>query len=193
MATLTQLVLDGDGTIDTTNLSHDAGTGAPWYTHCNDAPDGGSSDYVTCNGSLTNGTYDAWFSLSDVDADFESMLTLNIDCDIQASGFVNDTCNLLAQIADGDNSSTFLTDSVILGSQSVTTRDQRNRTFGSLTGTKAQWNTAHLRLRWNYTKLTSPDPSASLRIFGLDIDGTYTPASAATPSNLTLLGVGKNG
>jgi len=191
MATLTQLVLDGDGTIDTSNLSHDAGTGSPWYTHCNDAPDGGSSDFVQCNGSLISGSYIAWFSLSDVDADFESMLTLNIDCDIIASGFVNDSCNLNARIADGDDSTTWLTDQVTLGSQSVTTRDQRNRTFGSLTGTKAQWNTAHLRLTWFYTKQTSPDPAASLRIFGLDIDGTYTAASAAAPNSMALLGVGR--
>ena len=190
MATLTQLLIEADGTLDTTNLSHDAGTGTPWFSHCNDAPDGGSSDYVRCNGSLSNGTYSAWFSLSNVNADFDSMLTLNIDTDVFSSGFVNDTCNLTAQIADGNESTTFLTDEINIGLHTDVPRTQRNSTFGSLTGTKAQWDTAYLRLSWVYIKQTSPDTAANLRIFGLDIDGTYTPASAATPRNLTLLGVG---
>ena len=190
MATLTQLTLDADGTLDTTNLSHDAGTGTPWYSHCNDAPDGASADYVTCNGSLTSATYSSWFRLSDVDADFGSMDTLNIDVDVFATGFSNDTCNLTAQIADGDASATFLTSEVTIGSEADTTRTQRNVAFGSLTGTKAQWNTAHIRISWVYTKKTSPDASASLRILGMDIDGTYTAAAAGSVKQLALLGVG---
>ena len=190
MATLTQLVIEADGTLDTTNLSHDAGTGTPWYTHCNDAPDGVSSDYVTNNGSLNTSTQYAWFRLSDVDADFGSMDTLNIDVDVMATGFDNDTCNLVARIADGDASATWLTVGVTVATQADTTRLQRNLSFASLTGTKAQWNSAYLRLAWVYSRVTGPDASASLRIFGLNIDGTYTAAAAGSVNQLALLGVG---
>ncbi len=171
MATLTQLTLDADGTIDTVNINHDAGTGSPYFSHCNDAPDGLSSDFVQNNDGETSGT--AWFSLSDVDVDFVSMLTLNIDVDVQAIEFVNDTCTLTARIADGDASATFLTDETgNLGTDADGTRVQLNVSFAGLTGSKAQWNTAHIRFTWTYSQVTSPD-NANLQIFGCDIDGTY--------------------
>ena len=136
MATLTQLTLDADGTI-AAEVRHDGGTGAPFNTHCNDAPDGLSSDFVENDDSETTTT--AWFSLSDVDADFASMDTLNIDVDVQATGFSNDTCTLTARIADGDASATWLTDeSGNLATEADSTRTQRNVSFASLAGTEAQ-------------------------------------------------------
>jgi hypothetical protein len=175
MATLTQLTGDADGTLDTSNLQHDTGTGTPWFSHMNDAPDGVSTDFVRCNGSLNSGNYFTWVGLSNVDADFGNMDTLNIDVDVLASGFDNDTCALTARIADGNGSVTFLTaETATLGAQTDTTRTQRNVAFSALTGTKTQWNNAYIRFQWTYTKVTSPDTAANLRIFGFDIDGTYT-------------------
>ena len=143
MTTLNQLTLDADGTKDTTNLSHDAGTGDPWVGHCNDAPDGVSADFVQNNTGLTDGNYTAWFSLSDVDADFGSLDTLNIDVDVEIVGTpANDTVALTARIFDADNDTTNpLTDeSSNLGTEADTTRVQRNVAFAGLTGSKAQWD-----------------------------------------------------
>ena len=172
MATLTQLTLDADGTIDTANIEHDAGTGSPYVGHCNDAPDGLSSDWVGNDTDEASGT--AWFSLDDVDADFGSMATLNIDVDVDSTGFVNDTCTLTARIFDADNDiSNPLTDeSGNLATEADSTRIQRNVSFAGLAGSKAQWDAAHIRFTWTYNQVTSPD-NAQVRLYGCDIDGTY--------------------
>jgi hypothetical protein len=184
------LTLDADGTIDVV-IQHDAGTGAPFYTHCNDAPDGVSSDYVENDSSESSGT--AWFSLSDVAADFSSMDSLDINVDVQAVGFSNDTCTLTARIYDADNDTTnALTDeSSNLATEADSTRTQRTVAFTGLTGTKAQWNAAHVRFTWTYVKTGGPD-NANLRIYGCDLDGVYTQAVAAAAGGgrLLLLGVG---
>ena len=174
MATLTQLTLDADGTI-AAEVRHDGGVGSPFFSHCNDAPDGVSADFVENDDSETTTT--AWFSLGDVDADFGSMDTLNIDVDVQATGFSDDTCTLTARIFDADNDVTNpLTDeSGNLATEADSTRVQRNVGFAGLAGSEAQWNSAHIRFTWTYTKTAGPD-HANLQIYGLDIDGTYTTA-----------------
>ena len=187
MATLSTLTLTADGTVDSTNLAA-VGIGTGFWDRCNSTPDGGSSSYVHNISSVT-ATWTAWFALTNVDADFSSMLTLNIDVDVLATGFSNDTCTLQARIADGDASTTWLTADATVGSEADTTRTQRNVSFGELTGIKSQWDAAHIQFSWNYTKVSGPD-NASLRLFGLDIDGTYTPAAAGSVKQLAALGVG---
>ena len=172
MATLTQLTLDGDGTIGAV-IEHDAGTGSPFNTHCNDAPDGVSTDWVANDTTETTG--DAFFSLSNVNADFGSMDTLNIDVDLQVTGTVDDDTGLIrATIFDANSTSNALTSTTAtLGDQTDTTRGQRNVSFAGLTGSKAQWDTAHIRFTWVYNKTAGPD-NLQLKLFGCDIDGTYT-------------------
>ena len=135
----------------------------------------------------------AWFSLSDVDADFGSMDTLNVDVDVDAidDGSSNDTCALTARIFDADNdTSNPLTDETSnLGTEVDTTRTQRNVSFAGLTGSEAQWNAAHIRFTWSYVKPGSPD-NVQVRLYGLDIDGTYTVASKATGTIFSVLGPG---
>lgn len=191
MTVLTQLTLDADGTKDTTNLSHDAGTGDPWVGHCNDDPTSSSSDFIQNNTGLADGNYVAWFSLSDVDSNFGSMDGLNIDVDVEVVGAVtNDTVTLTARIADGDGSGTFLTDETAsLGTELDAPRTQRNVLFSGLTGSKAQWNTAHIRFTWAYDRVSGPD-SYSLRLYGCDIDGTYTIAALKAAGEYTILGPG---
>ena len=171
MATLTQLTLDGDGTIDAT-IRHDAGTGSPFNTHCNDAPDGVSVDWVSNDLSETDGT--ANFTLTAVDSDFGSMDTLTIDVDVLAQTFDDDDCVLTARIfsADAGGGTALTAETVTLGDKNDSTRAQRNVSFASLTGTKAQWDGAYIRFTWNYTKTAGPD-NAHLRLYGCDIDGTY--------------------
>jgi len=187
MATLSTLTLTADGTVDSINLAA-VGIGTGFWDRCNSTPDGGSSNYVHNISSVT-ATWTAWFALTNVDADFSSMLTLNIDVDVLATGFANDTCSLTARIAEADSSTTWLTDSVTVATKADTTRTQRNVAFGSLTGSKAQWDSAHILFSWAYTKQAGPD-NANLRLFGLDIDGTYTPAAAGSVKQLAALGVG---
>ena len=181
MPALTQITVDADGTIGA-NMTTDAGSSPPdYFSHCEDAPDGGSSDWVGNDTTETSTT--AWFSLENVDADFDAMTALNIDVDLDAvdDGSSNDTCALTAQIFDADNDQTnALTDSQQIGDETDGTRVQRNLVFGSLTGTKAQWDTAHLLLTWTYVKPGSPD-NVQVRLYGLDIDGTYDVAASGSP------------
>ncbi len=174
MAVLNQLLLDADGTIGVKTL-HDAGVGAPFYTHCNDTPDGGSSDWVA--NDQTEGDTTAWFSLSNVNIDFGSLDTLNIDVDLDEvdDGSNNDTCTLTAQIFDSDSggSENALTDAKQIGDTTDGTRVQRQLAFGSLTGNRTQWNNAYLKLTWDYTKVASGD-DVQIRLYGCDVDGTYT-------------------
>lgn len=175
-ATLTTLTLNADGTISGF-AAHDAGTGSPFYTHCNDDPDSSSSDWVGNDLSETSCT--TWFALANVDADFTSMTTLQVRVDVQAVGFGNDTCTLTARIYDANNDTTNpLTDETSnLATEADSTRTQRNISFSGLTGTKAQWDAAYIRFTWTYTQNTGPD-NASIHLHGCDFDGTY----AATPA-----------
>ena len=187
MPTLTTLTLDADGTIDTTNISHNAGTGPPYNTHCNDTPDGGSSDFIEHNAGLVDGTFTAWFSLSDVDADFSSMNNLNIDVDLEVVGTVlNDTVTLTARIfaADNDTGNPLTDETITLGDQTDGTRVQRNVSFAGLTGSEAQWNAAHIRFSFTYDRVTSPD-TYNLRLYGCDIDREYTASAGETPVTAT--------
>ncbi len=178
MAVLTQLTLNGDGTIGSSTL-HDAGTGTPFNTHCNDAPDGVSGDWVANDQSESDTT--AYFTLSDVNSDFGSMATLNIDVDLDAidDGSSNDACILTAQIFDAEGGNP-LTDVQQVGDETDGTRVQRQLAFGSLTGNKTQWNAALILFTWDYTKVAAGD-DVQLRLYGCDIDGTYT---AAAPNNI---------
>ena len=99
MATLDQLTLDGDGSIITTTIRHDAGTGSPYFSHCNDLAASSSSDYVENDDDETSG--DANFTLTAVNADFESMDTLHIDVDVWAETAVSNdtiTCDCAARL-----------------------------------------------------------------------------------------------
>ena len=177
MATLTQLTLDADGTIDA--VIDDSDADSAFFDDCNDAPDGVSADYIQNDDSETSGV--AWFSLSGVNADFASMDALNIDVDVEAVGFSNDSCTLTARIFDADNdTSNPLTDeSGTLGSHTDSTRIQRNVKFSGLSGRKVQWDAAYIRFTWTYTKSGGPD-NANLRIYGCDLDGNYhSPTSEA--------------
>ncbi len=190
---ISQITLDADGTI-AGEVRHDAGTGTPFFTHCNDAPDGLSSDFVENDDSENTTT--AWFSLTDVDADFSSMDTLNIDVDVAATGFSNDSCTLTARIFDADNDITnpLTAETGNLATDADSTRTQRNVVFATLTGTKAQWDAAHIRFTWTYNQTGGPD-NANIQLFGCDIDGTFTSsghtgAGAQALADLLQAGVG---
>lgn len=179
-ATLTTLTLNADGTISGF-AAHDAGTGSPFYTHCNDDPDSSSSDWV--GNDLRETSCTTWFALSNVDADFTSMTTLQVRVDVQADSFGGggggDTCTLTARIYDANNDTTNpLTDETSnLATEADSTRTQRNISFSGLTGTKTQWDAAYIRFTWTYTQNAGPD-NASIHLHGCDFDGTY----AATPA-----------
>jgi len=181
MATLTQLTLVADGTIGA-NVVHDAGTGTPFVGHCNDLAAAVSADWVANDVNETSTT--AYFTLSNVNADFSDggMLTLNIDVDVDAidDGSSNDTCSLTAQIFDGEGGNP-LTNSHEVGSEVDGTRLRRNVDMSAgLTGTKAQWDSAVILFTWTYVKPGSPD-NVQVRLYGCDIDGTYTSTQAFAP------------
>ncbi len=176
MATLTEVLIDADGTI-AAKIEHDAGTGTPFYTHINDQPDGLSSDWVT-NDDTSNDEEIAWFSLSGVDSDFDSMTTLDIEVDVLAVDFVNDSCSVVCQIYDADNDQTnALTNQIAIHAEEKTTRVQETNSFSELAGSKTQWDAAHIRINWRYTISGGAD-GGNCRIYGVAINGTY--ATAAT-------------
>ena len=51
----------------------------------------------------------------------------------------------------------------------------KNVTFSSLTGTKAQWNSAHVRFSWSNLA-----GFGQAEINGCDFDGTYTAAAGGS-------------
>lgn len=182
MAILTTLLLDGDGTIGGTIENDTADT--PLWDHASDTPDGGSSDYIQNDNSESTDT--AWFSLSNVDADFGSMDTLDIEVDVWAETPITDDAIILsARIADGDASATWLTNTLNVATEADTTRLQRTMSFSSPTGTKAQWDTAHVRFTWSYQKQGGPD-NANLRLYGVDFDGTYTVAAGGDEASFQI-------
>lgn len=184
MATLNTLTLNGDGTIGAVIL-HDAGTGSPFYTHCNDVPDGSSADWVANNTAEVSG--DAYFALSATNSDFGTMSTLSIDVDVQAISVSNDLLQLEAIILTSEGG-TALTDQVTVATQADTTRTQRTINFQTVVqGNKSQWDGAVLFLTWTYQKISGPD-NTQLKIFGCRLNGTYN--VFATPKMMGLLGVG---
>ena len=191
MATLNQLTLDADGTIGS-GIRHNNGSTPPFYTHCDEAPDGVSTNFVR-NADDTTDT--AWFSLSDMNTGFGSMDTLSMDVDIIANvAFADDTCTLTARIYDADNDTTnaLTAESGNLATEADTTRTQRNITFASLAGTEAQWNAAHIRLSWTYTQNGGAD-GGNLRMYGCSFDGTYTGSGGGSLVNRDSLGTLVNG
>jgi len=167
MATLTDLTLTGDATIGGA-VQHDAGSTPPFYTHCNDDPDSSSSDWVSNNTSNT--TTQAWFSLSDVDSDFSSMDTLGIRVEKEAQFVPGGAGSCTAQIYDADNDTTNpLTDRQTVATTADGIKNTANFSFGSLAGTKAQWDDAYIVFTWSGLA-----NGQTFRIYGTNITGTYT-------------------
>lgn len=181
MAILNQLTLSGDGTIDTTNII-DSDVDGTYFDDCNDAPDGVSTDYVEHNSALADGTYEMWYPLTNVNANFGGMLTFNIDVDVELIGSVtNDLVDLTVRIFDADNDTgNPLTDeSATLGDETDTTRVQRNVSLTNFAGNKTQWDGAHARFSYAYDRVSGPD-AFTLRLYGTDFDGTYEIAGGVT-------------
>lgn len=178
MAVLTTITADADGTIGATVADSD--TDAAYFDDCNDSPDGLSSDWIANDQSESDAV--AWLSLANVDSDFSSMDTLDIDVDVDATSFVDDTCTLTCRIYNADNDTTtpLTNETGNLATQADTTRTQRNVTFAGLAGSKSDWDGAYIRFTWTYAKSGKGD-DGQVRLYGFDIDGTYTAAGAASP------------
>jgi len=188
MATLTTLTLDGDGVIDGT-IMHDDITSPrydpPFYTHCNDDPDSSSFDYVANEGSP--GTMTARFTLTNVDADFDSMDTFQIRVDREGGFVPGATAVINARVYSGTGTGTPLTDSQQVASF-TDLRSVATVVFGSLTGTKAQWDDAEVAFEWQNVSTNGE----IIKIYGCDFDGTYTESAPASSTSIfrTTLGVG---
>ena len=171
MATLTTLTIDANGTIGA-NVNKTSGD--PYYQNCNDDPDSASTDHIENDASDT--ATEAWFSLTDVDADFDSMDTFQIRVDGGVPFTPGGTVTLTARIYDADNDTTNpLTSEETLMTELDSTSVLKNVTFSSLTGTKAQWNSAHVRFSWSNLA-----GFGQAEINGCDFDGTYTAAAGGS-------------
>jgi hypothetical protein len=170
---LTAITFDAD---DYAASGDNSDADGAYYDDCNDAPDGLSSDWISNDGA-GNDT-EIWLRLENVDSDFDSMSTFLVDVDVYAFDFTNDTCPLTMQVFDSARGGTenALTDQKEVASTADSTRTQRQVSFGSLTGTKTQWDNAHVKLVWDYTKVQSWD-FGRVRLYGTEFTGTYSTAS----------------
>lgn len=181
-----RLTPNADGTLDTSNTAHDAGTGTPYYTHLDNAVDGQSTDDV--HNAHTVGTVYDWFALSSTPSDFSSMDSVTIRVDALSTapaGSSPDTCDFSARVYDADNDTTtpLAGDSgSIVDEQSNTVRVVNSATMASPSGTKTAWDGAYIRCAWAYNKVAGPD-NIELDIHGLVLDCTYT-ASAGGADEL---------
>ena len=190
MATLTAKTWTGDGTIDAVII--ESTTDTSFFDDCNQAPDGGSSSYISNDTSETTGYVN--FTFDNMPSDFAHMDTLSVTLDGAAFNFSNDTCGIRCRIFTADNGGgsplTDLCTQVI--DHTDTTRAQNTIAFtGVVVGAgKSDWDNAYFRMGWIYSKIGSPD-NGQIRIYGGELTGTYTVASPADESrNLPLLGVG---
>lgn len=175
--TLNTLTLDADGTINA-NFT-DSDVDGTFFDDCNDAPNGVSADYVELDSGLADLTYEAWYRLTDVDSDFGSMDSLEIEVDMGINGASSsDLLTVTARIFPQDNNTANpLTDeSGTLADETDTSRVQRTLTFSGLAGTKAQWNSAYIRFSFVYDRIGGAD-SWNMRLYGCALDGTYTVAA----------------
>lgn len=161
------ITADADGTIDTVD-QFDSDSDFIYFDDCNDTPDGGSADYI----ASSSGTSSSWLRLEDVPSDFNSLSSLSMDVDVWGNSI---TGTLDAQIFDSDSggSENPLTDEQEIASGFVTTRTQQTVNFGSLTGSKTQWNNAYLKLTF-----TISSGANDLRLYGFTVDGVYAGAAA---------------
>lgn len=184
MATLTPLDPDTTGTVS--GVTDEAGGTTNLHTKVTDASD---TTYLTA-GVDSAGT--ALLGLSDVNADFESMDTLAANIRVQLNGVhTDDTIEIFAQVFDGNATTTPLSDEVLIANQasSGTFTDYTPSFTIQGTPTKTQWNNAHLRLRWTYTKNMASD-AISLRCSQAQVTGTYTqvdPNATVIPGAITTI------
>ena len=172
-AALPTLRPTADGTIDA-EVVHDAGTDAPFYTHIDDNPDSpDTTDWIANSGSAAS----AFFEVTDMPADFDTMSTLEIKIDFEAIGFSDDTAVLYARMYQSDESTT-LSDEMQLATE-ATAAGLITVSFTNVSaGSKTIWDGARIHFRWTYTKNKGPD-NAQLKITATELNGTYT-ASAGT-------------
>lgn len=173
MTVLGPLAPDGDGTIDVT-IEHDGGTGPPFYTHCDENPASPGTDWVGNDQTETDGV--AFFEVANTPSDFGFIDSLSVDYSRQAQGFSDDTCILYVQVF-ASNESTNYTDEITLADETDTTKITEVGTFTinatGLAASKADWDGARIRFRWDYTQTTGPD-NAQIKVFAFELNGAYT-------------------
>ncbi|MEA3344154.1 MAG: hypothetical protein U9Q16_00515 [Patescibacteria group bacterium] len=172
-ATLSTLRPIADGTIDS-EVVHDAGTAAPFYSHIDDDPDSpNTSDWIAS--SLNEIAASAFFDVTNMPSDFDTMSTLEIKIDFEAIGFDDDTAVLYAQMYQSDESTT-LSDEMQLATQATGSGLVTVSFTNVSAGSKTIWDGARIHFRWTYTKNKGPD-NAQLKITATELNGTYVVSS----------------
>ena len=87
-------------------------------------------------------------------SDFVSMTTpLTVRAHVGSLAFTTDTCSLYAQVFAADETTAYTAPEVSLATQASSGLVTANMTVNAtgLAATKANWDAARLRLRWDYT------------------------------------------
>jgi PKD repeat protein len=172
-ASLPALHPNGDGTITSVKAWPGAVT-TNLYTFIDEnvsACDGGSS-YAASAPAGSSGSY--FVQVQDVPADFISMSSVNIDICLRTVGRVDDNFSLYGQWFKADET-TALSNEVTIATNPFTSN------FGTLNdvaftgvvaGTKADWDGARLKLRWNRVCVGTCD-SIDLKVSAFEVGGVY--------------------
>lgn len=168
-------------TPDGTATTMSAPVGAATYAEAIQTNDGGTS-YVTAG---VDSAGNVFVNLDDTPADFETMDSLTVSCVVRLEGTVtDDTTALYAQVFAADET-TALTDEVFVTDQATGNTYTTDSTAlvlsaAGTTATKADWDGARLRLRWEYVKTRASDAIA-LHVTQSYLDGAYTASGPTQP------------
>lgn len=192
MATLGPLAPTSDGTISTA-IDNETNRTTPYYTHIDEDPASPGSDAVTNDQSETDGEYFVGFTSTA--ADFGSMdQSLKIQHSVQAfdDGSSNDALDCYASVVASDESTAY-TDEVIIGDELDITKATTESTWvvnaTGLAASKADWDAAFVKLRWDYQKTGAGDNN-QLFVYAFELNGTYTLFGTVDQANFRIRAAG---
>lgn len=173
MATLNTLLVNGNSTTQTTQWA--VGT----FTNIDEGISAADGLEI---GDDTNSSVDefAYFSLSNVNADFGSMDTININIRYRVLGAQTNNRSLFAQVITDESTPVSLTTERTIATNITNTTATNSGVLSmTISGTpsKAQWDNALIRLRLNIVRNKGGDTNG-IRVDTLELTGTYTAAAA---------------
>lgn len=185
------LIPSGDGTV--TGWDDPGGVTTPnLWTLIDDYAGGGAQDSATSRIRSPN-TADgsAWFLLTDTSAGFTPATITLVQCKIaavrNAGGAADDTIGLYVQVVKADES-TPLTDEIQVSPNlpiSVFTEFTVTLTNPAAGASKADWDGARIKIRQDYTQVSTKDATCRMQVSAAKVDVTWS-AALTQPVNDTL-------
>ena len=142
-----ELIPDGDLLYLNVAVANQDGALGPLYVGLDESP---FSPDLTDYGENTRNVDAAMvLEFDDLPADFVSWSSLTLQIATGSTGFVADSARLYAVVVDELGNP--LTEEVQVADSADADPVEKTVTFASATGSRTQWNSARLNLRWDYT------------------------------------------